>query len=121
MSASEPTSGTDRNPVEMLAEEFVERQRRGERPSLTEYTLRYPELAEAIRRSLPRPGRDGTGQAGRRGDATGGVPEASSADGTRRQPAGAGSAISGSSARSAGAAWGSSTRPCRSRWAGTWR
>ncbi len=32
----------------MLAEEFVERQRRGEHPSLSEYTRKYPELAEDI-------------------------------------------------------------------------
>ena len=48
MSETDLTSGSDRNPVEMLAEEFVERQRRGERPSLSEYTRKYPELAEAI-------------------------------------------------------------------------
>ena len=30
------------------------------------------------------------------------------------------SAITGSCARSAGAAWGSSTRPSRSRWAAAW-
>jgi len=42
------TSAAGRHPVEILAEEFVERQRRGERPSLSEYTRRHPELAEAI-------------------------------------------------------------------------
>jgi serine/threonine protein kinase/WD40 repeat protein len=45
------TSGRD--PVEKLAEEFAERFRRGERPSLTEYTDRYPELAEEIRELFP--------------------------------------------------------------------
>jgi WD40 repeat protein/serine/threonine protein kinase len=39
--------------VERLAEEFVERYRRGERPPLTEYTQRYPELAEQIRYLFP--------------------------------------------------------------------
>jgi serine/threonine protein kinase/WD40 repeat protein/tetratricopeptide (TPR) repeat protein len=43
----------DRDPVELLAEEFVERQRRGERPSLTEYLNKYPELAESIRDLFP--------------------------------------------------------------------
>lgn len=38
-----PTSGRD--PIEKLAEAFAERLRRGERPSLTEYTDRCPELA----------------------------------------------------------------------------
>jgi serine/threonine protein kinase/WD40 repeat protein len=44
---------SDRNPVDELAEEFVERYRRGERPSLTEYTSRYPQLAEQIRGLFP--------------------------------------------------------------------
>jgi serine/threonine-protein kinase len=44
---SAPTS--DRGPVDQLAEEFAERYRRGEHPSLTEYTERYPEWAEQIR------------------------------------------------------------------------
>jgi serine/threonine protein kinase/formylglycine-generating enzyme required for sulfatase activity len=36
-----------------LAEEFVERHRRGERPSLSEYTGRYPDLAADIRDLFP--------------------------------------------------------------------
>jgi serine/threonine protein kinase/WD40 repeat protein/tetratricopeptide (TPR) repeat protein len=47
------TSNSQRNPVELLAEEFVERQRRGEYPSITEYTTRHPELAQAIRELFP--------------------------------------------------------------------
>jgi serine/threonine protein kinase/WD40 repeat protein len=43
----------ERNPVEQLAGEFAERFRRGERPSLTEYTDKYPELAEEIRELFP--------------------------------------------------------------------
>src|SRR3954465_10747847 len=39
---------SDRNPVDELAEEFVERSRRGERPPLQEYTERYPEWADRI-------------------------------------------------------------------------
>src|SRR5262245_43438572 len=46
-------SSSDRNPVEELAEEFLERFRRGERPTLTEYTSRYPELAAQIRDLFP--------------------------------------------------------------------
>jgi serine/threonine protein kinase/WD40 repeat protein len=46
-----PSSGRD--PVEKLAEEFAERYRRGERPSLAEYTARYPELAAQIRELFP--------------------------------------------------------------------
>ena len=44
---------SDRDPVEALAEEFVERHRRGERPPLTEYTDRFPEYAEDIRELFP--------------------------------------------------------------------
>src|SRR5262249_30139639 len=36
-----------------LAEEFVERHRRGERPSVAEYAARHPELAEQIRELFP--------------------------------------------------------------------
>ncbi|MFO0887854.1 MAG: serine/threonine-protein kinase [Isosphaeraceae bacterium] len=46
-------SSEDRNPVEKLAEEFLERDRRGERPTLSEYTSRYPELAAEIRDLFP--------------------------------------------------------------------
>src|SRR4051812_11627794 len=46
-------SSDDRDPVDRLADEFVARQRRGERPSLSEYTGRYPELADEIRDLFP--------------------------------------------------------------------
>jgi serine/threonine protein kinase/WD40 repeat protein len=46
-------SSAERNPVERLAEEFVERHRRGERPSLSEYTDRYPQHAQEIRDLFP--------------------------------------------------------------------
>jgi serine/threonine protein kinase/WD40 repeat protein/Flp pilus assembly protein TadD len=39
--------------LDQLAEEFAARFRRGERPSLTEYTDRFPELAEEIRELFP--------------------------------------------------------------------
>ena len=47
------TSSPSREAVEQLAEEFVERFRRGERPSLSEYAARYPEHAEEIRKLFP--------------------------------------------------------------------
>jgi serine/threonine protein kinase len=47
------TQSSGRDPVEKLAEEFAERYRRGERPSLAEYTNRYPELAAEIRELFP--------------------------------------------------------------------
>jgi eukaryotic-like serine/threonine-protein kinase len=47
------SSSAERNPVEVLAEEFAERFRRGERPALTEYAERYPDLAAEIRELFP--------------------------------------------------------------------
>ena len=44
---NDPSSGSDL--LAGLADEFAERYRRGERPALSEYTERYPELAEQIR------------------------------------------------------------------------
>ena len=47
------TEPTDRHPVEALAEEYIARQRRGERPTVTEYVERYPQWAEDIRDLFP--------------------------------------------------------------------
>jgi hypothetical protein len=46
-------SYSDRDPVEELAEEYLVRLRRGEAPTLSEYTAAYPEHAEAIRELFP--------------------------------------------------------------------
>src|SRR5262245_42774381 len=46
-------SSADRDPLDVLAEEFVARLRAGEHPSLTEYTRRRPDLADAIRELFP--------------------------------------------------------------------
>jgi hypothetical protein len=43
----------ERNPVEALAEEFLERKRRGEKPSLREYVDAHPHLAAEIRELFP--------------------------------------------------------------------
>jgi WD40 repeat protein/serine/threonine protein kinase len=48
-----PDSSADRNPLDRLAEEFVARFRGGERPSLTEYVERHPDLADEIREVFP--------------------------------------------------------------------
>jgi serine/threonine protein kinase/Flp pilus assembly protein TadD len=48
---SASTSGPDL--FNLLADEFAERYRRGERPPLSEYTDRYPELADEIRELFP--------------------------------------------------------------------
>lgn len=45
--------GSDRNPIEQLAEDFADRFRRGERPSLAEYVAQYPDLADDIRELFP--------------------------------------------------------------------
>ncbi len=44
---------TQRNPVEVLAEEFAERHRSGESPTIAEYAAKYPELAEQIETLFP--------------------------------------------------------------------
>jgi serine/threonine protein kinase/Flp pilus assembly protein TadD len=41
------------DPVGVLADEFMARYRRGERPALSEYTQKHPELAERIRQVFP--------------------------------------------------------------------
>jgi serine/threonine protein kinase/WD40 repeat protein len=46
-----PPTGSD--PLNALAEEFVGRYRRGERPALSEYAARHPELAEEIHELFP--------------------------------------------------------------------
>jgi serine/threonine-protein kinase len=47
------SSSSDRNPVEELAAEFLDRKRRGERPTLEDYCRRHPELADDIRELFP--------------------------------------------------------------------
>src|SRR5205085_5413573 len=49
-----PSSDSSRDVMlEQLAAEFVERHRQGERPPLSEYTERYPDLAGDIRELFP--------------------------------------------------------------------
>jgi serine/threonine protein kinase len=50
---SDPTSGSQRDPVEQLLESFLARWRRGERPSPEEYAARCPERADEIRELFP--------------------------------------------------------------------
>jgi WD40 repeat protein/serine/threonine protein kinase/tetratricopeptide (TPR) repeat protein len=49
--SADASSGGNR--LDELAEEFVQRHQRGEHPSLTEYTDRYPDLADEIRELFP--------------------------------------------------------------------
>src|SRR5881227_1200471 len=43
------TSSDERGPVDLLAEEFLDRHKRGEQPTIGEYCARHPELADEIR------------------------------------------------------------------------
>ena len=47
------SSSDARNPVERLAEDFLDRKRRGEQPTLQDYLDRHPELAGEIRDLFP--------------------------------------------------------------------
>src|SRR5262252_5584284 len=51
MVMSEPVSSS--LSVEALAEEFLERQRQGQRPTVAEYVERYPHLADEIQAFFP--------------------------------------------------------------------
>ena len=46
-------SPRDREPVELLAEEFASRCRRGESPSVSEYAIKYPQYAGQIETLFP--------------------------------------------------------------------
>jgi eukaryotic-like serine/threonine-protein kinase len=51
--ATMSVSSPERPSIEDLAEEFLERRRRGERPTLEEYAIRHPDLAGEIREFFP--------------------------------------------------------------------
>ena len=115
--ATMSVSSPDRPSIEDLAEEFLERRRRGERPSLEEYAARHPELAGEIREFFPVLGlvedfKPGTG------DVTGSIGRPD--DCRDRHDAGAAGRLSICCGKSAGAGWGSCTRPSKSRWAVAW-
>jgi serine/threonine protein kinase len=46
-------SNAERDPIERLADSFLARFRRGERPSIDEYAAKHPDLANEIRELLP--------------------------------------------------------------------
>jgi hypothetical protein len=48
-----PSSSSDRDPLERLAAEFLDRRRRGEDPSPSDYARRYPQWAEQILEFFP--------------------------------------------------------------------
>src|SRR5262249_8994335 len=103
---------TDLDAVGRGAEAFLARYRRGERPSLIEYTDKYPELRVQIREPFPAMGvmeEPGSGEG----------PES----GLPRQPCRARCpsdwAIIACCARWGAAAWVSFTKRCSNRWAAT--
>jgi WD40 repeat protein/serine/threonine protein kinase len=53
MSNPSTDSGSGSSRLDELAEEFARRYQQGERPALSEYTARYPELADEIRELFP--------------------------------------------------------------------
>jgi hypothetical protein len=109
---SDPSSEV--NPLDRLAEEFVERYRRGERPALSEYVQRHPELADDIRDLFP-------GLVLMEGI----HPEAGEATGPTKRPPPAvppgwsAWVTTASCARRAAAAWASSTKRNRRPWGDT--
>ena len=50
---SQDGSSEERDPVERLAEEFVARHRRGERPAPAEYAAQHPQWADRIHALFP--------------------------------------------------------------------
>ena len=102
------SSSSERDPIEVLAEEFLARRRRGERPTVEDYARDIPRWPRRSARSSPRWPWSTTSGPGRNG----GRPPLCAAWGGRCRLA-----TTASSAKSAGAAWASSTRPSRNRWA----
>src|SRR5437870_5444436 len=47
------TPSSEVNPLDSLAEEFVERHQRGEKPTVDEYTAKHPQLAAEMRDLFP--------------------------------------------------------------------
>ena len=109
--------GTDRNPVEVLSEEFLERIRRGEAVTPEEYAEKHPDLADEILALFPAllMMEDLGDETSDRTSSIAGEPARSPA----RPPAAW--ASSGCCARWGAAAWASCTRPSRSRSAAAWR
>jgi len=50
---AQPCAAKDHEPIDTLAEEFLERYRRGERPAISEYVSKHPELASEIGELFP--------------------------------------------------------------------
>jgi len=48
-----PAEPSETDPLDAVVESFLQRYRHGERPSLSEYVARHPELADRIRETFP--------------------------------------------------------------------
>jgi serine/threonine protein kinase len=48
-----PAPDSDRHPIDLVAEAFAQQYRAGERPSVSDYANRHPELADQLRELLP--------------------------------------------------------------------
>ena len=51
--APRPCSDADRNPIDVLADDFLQRLHRGERPTIEAYVASHPDLAEEIEELFP--------------------------------------------------------------------
>ena len=109
--------GSDRNPVELLSEEFLARIRRGEAVTPEEYAAKHPELADEILAVFPALlMMEDLG--GETADATASLASGPGA-GCSVRPRGD-SANSACCAKWAAAAWASSMRPSKNPWAAAW-
>jgi hypothetical protein len=53
MEGNRADPNTERDPLELLAAEYMDRLRQGQRPAIEEYAAQHPELAEEIRELFP--------------------------------------------------------------------
>ena len=107
---SEPDD--ERDPLEVLAAEFVERQRKGQCPSISEYAVKHPELAAEIEEFFPT------------------IAALEELKSHKEEASGARASLGALKLERLGdfrilgeigrGGRGSSTRPSRSRWAATW-
>ena len=100
-----------------LVADLANRLAAGEAVDLEDYAARHPDRAEQLRLIWPAVRM----MAALGGSAVGAEPTTRTDGSSIRRPGSRPSAITASCARSAGAAWASSTRPSRSPWAGAWR
>ena len=112
-----PSDGELDPSLDQLLDDLIERLQAGEEVDLEAVIREHPEHAEPIRRMVPAlEALVDFGESSAPGDGRRPGPGVGGGDSGQESWA-----ISGSCGRSAGAAWGSSTRPSRSRSAAGWR